>query len=126
MKKIILWLFVYLLCFQVVAQDKYPADPPAPTKQQSVVPGTREPDKDVVVYPNPSSGKVFLALTGFKGKRTEVRVMNVIGNVVFRESFYETEDQTTKVLDLSKFANGLYYVKLEADEYSEIRKIIIN
>ena len=125
MKILVLWLYAYLLCFSVAAQASYPVDLTQP-KQQSAAQASREPEKEMVVYPNPSSGKVFLSLTGFKGKRTEVRVMNVIGNVVYRENFYETEEQTTKVLDLSKFTSGLYYVKLEADEYSEIRKIIIN
>lgn len=125
MKIIVLWLYAYLLCFSVEAQTKYPVDLTQP-KQQSAAQANREPEKEMVVYPNPSSGKVFLSLTGFKGKRTEVRVMNVIGNIVYREHFFETEEQATKVLDLSKFASGLYYVKLEADEYSEIRKVIIN
>lgn len=126
MKKVIVLLGAWLLCLNIRAQGKKTEELLLPDKSQSSSAATRESDKGMVVYPNPSTGKVFLSLFGFNGKRTEVRVINVIGNVVLRENFYETGNQTTKVLDLSKFASGLYYVKLEAEEYSEIRKIIIN
>lgn len=125
MKKIILLLGAWLCCLTIGAQVKEPVALRT-EKPQVLTPTNKDSDKEVNVYPNPSTGKVYLTLSGFKGKRTEVRVINVIGNVIMRDNFYETEDQTTKVLDLSNFASGLYYVKLEADEYSEIRKVIIN
>ena len=125
MKKVILLFGAWLICLTLGAQVKAPVAL-GPDKPQVVVPTNRDTGKEVNVFPNPSTGKVFLSLSGFKGKRTEVQVVNVIGNVILRDNFYETEDQTTKVLDLSNFASGLYYVKLEADEYSEIRKVIIN
>lgn len=125
MKKIILWFGAYLCCFFTVAQENAVPDIAA-SKQLSGPVASREVEQDVAVYPNPSNGRIFLSFTGFKGKRTDVQVMNVIGNVVFRENFYETQDQTVKIFDLSKFDKGLYYIKLEATDYSEIRKVIIN
>ncbi|QNF34125.1 T9SS type A sorting domain-containing protein [Adhaeribacter swui] len=125
MKKIILLLGAFLCCLTIGAQVKAPIALRS-EKPQVLVPTNQDTDKRVNVYPNPSTGKVFLELSGFKGKRTEVQVTNVIGNVILRDSFNETEDQTLKVLDLSNVASGLYYVKLEADEYSEIRKVIVN
>lgn len=79
----------------------------------------------VVLYPNPGNGIVHLTLTGFKGKKTELRIMNVIGNVVYREILGDPEERFTKTIDLTKSANGLYYVKLQTEDFSQIRKIII-
>ncbi len=126
MKKIILLFGAWFFCLTIGAQVKVPVAALESDKPPVVAPTKQDSGKEVNVFPNPSTGKVFLSLSGFRGKRTEVRVINVIGNVILRENFYETEDQTTKVLDLSNFASGLYYVKLEAEEYSEIRKVIIN
>ncbi|PSR54659.1 hypothetical protein AHMF7605_14645 [Adhaeribacter arboris] len=125
MKRIILLFGAWLLCLNIGAQVKVP-DLETAKMVAAPTPATKELDKDIMIFPNPSTGKVFLELSGFKGQRAELRVLNVIGNVVLRENFYETEDKTTKVLDLSKFASGLYYVKIEAEEFSEIRKVIIN
>ena len=82
-------------------------------------------DKSILVYPNPSTGIVHLAINGFMGHRLELQVLNVIGSVVYRETITELNERYTKTLDLSKFANGLYYVKLDGEGASEMRKLII-
>jgi hypothetical protein len=89
---------------------------------------TRTPEAEpmrVLLYPNPGNGLVHITLTGFKGKKTELRIMNVIGNVVYREILGDPEERFTRTIDLTKSANGLYYVKLQTEDFSEIRKIII-
>ena len=127
MKKAILIFCCVLLYAYSWAQSDDLADA-AKTKPQVVPVNARIPDreaKQLVVYPNPSTGIVHITLAGFRGKRTELRIMNVIGNVVYREILTEADDRYTKIIDLTKNASGLYYVKLEADDFSEIRKIII-
>lgn len=82
-------------------------------------------EKSVLVYPNPSTGIVHLTINGFENRRVELRVLNVIGSVVYRELLTELSDRTTKTLDLSKISSGLYYIKLEGDNVSEMRKLVI-
>lgn len=82
-------------------------------------------DKALLVYPNPSTGIVHISINGFEGRKVELRVLNVIGTLMYRETLSELNDRATRTLDLSKFANGLYYVKLEADNASEMRKLVI-
>jgi len=127
MKKAILIFCCVILYAYSWAQSDDLADA-AKAKSQVVPVNARIPDreaKQLVVYPNPSTGIVHITLAGFRGKRTELRIMNVIGNVVYREILTEADDRYTKIIDLTKNASGLYYVKLEADDFSEIRKIII-
>jgi hypothetical protein len=82
-------------------------------------------DKALLVYPNPSTGIVHVAINGFEGHKLELRVLNVIGTVLYRETLSELNDRYIKVLDLTKFTSGLYYIKLEADTGSEMRKLVI-
>lgn len=82
-------------------------------------------EKALLVFPNPSTGIVHIAINGFEGRKLELRVLNVIGTVMYRETLTELNERYTRTLDLSKFANGLYYVKLEADNASEMRKLVI-
>lgn len=96
-----------------------PAAVPAPAR-----PAASE-EKALLVYPNPSTGIVHIAINGFEGRKVELRVLNVIGTVMYREVLSELNDRATRTLDLTKFANGLYYVKLEADNASEMRKLVI-
>jgi hypothetical protein len=124
MKKNILLLCCVLLSSLSWAQDNYLADASQVKAQQSPA-SARVPENGVVVFPNPSNGMVHLTLAGFKGEKTELRIMNVIGNVVYREILTDPQDRFTKTIDLTKYANGLYYVKLQTEDFSQIRKIII-
>jgi hypothetical protein len=82
-------------------------------------------ERSLLVYPNPSTGIVHIAINGFEGRKVELRVLNIIGSVIYREAISELNDRYTKTLDLSKFASGLYYVKLDGDNASQMRKLVI-
>ncbi|WP_229755107.1 T9SS type A sorting domain-containing protein [Hymenobacter cavernae] len=82
-------------------------------------------DKSMLVYPNPSTGIVHVAINGFEGRRLELQILNVIGSVIYRENLSELNDRYTKTLDLTKFAGGLYYIKIASDNSSEMRKLVI-
>ncbi len=128
MRKTILLFLCLLLLYSVgFTQNSAPVDSTKPQASKNVairlVPSEQ---KEVTVYPNPSNGIINVTLSGFKGKKTELRVMNVIGNVVHREVLTDLDERATKTIDLSKYTNGLYYVKLQSDDFSQIRKVILN
>ena len=81
--------------------------------------------KTLLVYPNPSTGIVHLTINNLQGKKVELSVLNVIGSVMYHETLTELNDRYTKMLDLSKLANGLYYVRLESDNTSQMCKLVI-
>ncbi|GAC1377343.1 MAG: hypothetical protein NVSMB30_24090 [Hymenobacter sp.] len=82
-------------------------------------------DKTLLVYPNPSTGIVHLTINNLQGKKVELSVLNVIGSVMYHETLTELNDRYSETLDLSRFANGLYYVRLEADNTSQMCKLVI-
>ena len=96
----------------------------APTAHR---PGQQRPsdDKTLLVYPNPSTGIVHLTINNLEGKKVELSVLNVIGSVMYRETLTELNGRYSKTLDLSRFANGLYYVRLETDKTSQMCKLVI-
>lgn len=97
----------------------------AATTARPIQQGKPGEDKTLVVYPNPSTGIVHLTINNLQGKKVELSVLNVIGSVMYHETLTEMNDRYTKMLDLTKFANGLYYVRLEADNSSQICKLVI-
>src|SRR6476661_155464 len=82
-------------------------------------------EKALVIYPNPSTGIIHLTINNQEGKKVELTVLNVIGTVMYRETLTELNDRYTKTLDLSKFANGLDYGKLESEKTSQMCKLVI-
>jgi hypothetical protein len=117
----LLWLASFGLCIGSLA----PADAAAIRGSHQTIVRPVLDDKTLVVYPNPSTGIVHLTISGLEGRKVDVSVLNVIGTVMYHETLTELNERYTKTLDLSRFANGLYYVKLEADNSSQLCKLVI-
>ncbi len=82
-------------------------------------------DKTLLVYPNPTTGIVHLTINNLQGKKVELSVLNVIGSVLYHDTITELNDKYSRTLDLSKFPNGLYYVRLESNNTSQMCKLVI-
>ncbi|RYY19281.1 MAG: T9SS type A sorting domain-containing protein [Cytophagaceae bacterium] len=124
MKQKLLYAVLYLASLGLLQSGlPLPAEAAPIVRYQGIARPTEE--RTLVVYPNPSTGIVHLTISGLEGRRAEVSVLNVLGTVMYRETLTELNDHATKTLDLSKFANGLYYVKLEADSATQLCKLII-
>ena len=125
MKQPLLFVFIWLASVGVCLGDSSPAKATTTRGSHQTIARPSLDDKTLVVYPNPSTGIVHLTISGLEGRKVEVSVRNVIGTVLYRESLSELNERYTKTLDLSRFANGLYYVKLEADNASQLCKLVI-
>ena len=101
-------------------------DPVAIQSQQSEKDKLKLEDEDVSIYPNPSSNGVFtISAANISAKKIELRIMNVIGNEVLHEVISNSDASFSKTVDLNRFAKGLYYVKLETDKFSVVRRVVI-
>ncbi|WP_345165662.1 T9SS type A sorting domain-containing protein [Nibribacter koreensis] len=122
MKHLILLIIVCLSFYQLPAQVRKTTPLPSDMKVEAKA---ETETRSVSVFPNPTNGVINISLEGFEGKKTDLRIMNVIGNVVYREVVTDPSSHFVKSVDLNKLAKGLYYVKLDAAEYSEVRKVIL-
>lgn len=121
MKQIIL---ILLLGFSIMlAQAQSPV---AVQSQRTEKEKLRLVDEDVSIYPNPSSNGVFtISAENLTAKKIELRIMNVIGNEVLHEIILNSDTSFSRTVDLNRFAKGLYYVKLETDKFSVVRRVVI-
>ncbi len=77
----------------------------------------------VRIYPNPSSGKFTVRFAENIGI-TEVQVVNLLSDVVYSAKT-ETSGGNALEIDLSDFADGVYFVKLKNNQTESIQKIVI-
>lgn len=121
MKQFILTIFLGISVLFTQAQG-----PVVVQSQQSEKNKLGLDDKDISIYPNPSSNGIFtISADNLSAKKIELRIMNVIGNEVLREVYSNLDASFSKTVDLNKFAKGLYYVKLETDQFSVVRRVVI-
>ncbi|RYU78090.1 T9SS type A sorting domain-containing protein [Hymenobacter persicinus] len=121
MKRLRLFLLLAFCCLGAISTTLSAASAQVAAPRAT---GRPADEKSFLVYPNPSNGIVHIAINGFESRRLELRILNVIGTVIYRETI--TELNGPKTLDLTKFASGLYYVKLEGENASEMRKLVIH
>ena len=91
-------------------------------KLYSLPNGVREirgTEKNILVYPNPASDKVNVEL---KKKGTQLKQISIID--MYGKS-QEKELNNNNEIDVSSFAEGLYFICITTDKGIEIRKIAI-
>jgi hypothetical protein len=81
----------------------------------------------VKVFPNPSSGSFTLDMNqiSFSSPIIDLKVYNVIGELVHQSTEEVNNLGTTKEIDLKGLANGAYYLRLNAGNKAYSVKLII-
>ena len=122
MKKFILTLFTIFTVLIVQAQARINTTGPVQDNERAL---QANQDEELAIYPNPSNGVFTISVANLPSRRAELRIINVIGNEIYRETLTRGDGHFTKTIDLSGKAKGLYYVKLETDGYSSVRRVVI-
>ena len=55
-----------------------------------------------------------------------IRVLNIVGEVIYEESLEEFVGEYTKQISLSDYSNGIYLLEIIDNNQSNIRKIILD
>ena len=76
--------------------------------QTVIVPLNPNPEKNngIQLYPNPSTGIVYISLAGKDEQIVQVTISDITGSPVFRQNGHKTK------LDLSGLVNGVYYFSI--------------
>lgn len=74
------------------------------------------------VYPNPSTGALYIVNSSSVKEASQVQVLNAIGQTILEE----TITSNYKNLDLSKLTNGVYFVKITSDKNSTVKRIVLS
>lgn len=79
-------------------------------------------DKDIVVYPNPTSSKIHIDLNGIISEK--VAIIDVLGKVVFET---KTKEEKLQLEVRGVFKSGLYFIRvLDENKKMYFKKLIIN
>jgi hypothetical protein len=77
------------------------------------------PLKDLVIYPNPSTGIVHLTHAGNNNQFVSIHIYNILG-----EKIYDTEVFQSSI-DISTLPDGIYFVDYTTNTKSSIQKIVL-
>ncbi|MDG1719176.1 MAG: T9SS type A sorting domain-containing protein, partial [Flavobacteriales bacterium] len=77
------------------------------------------------VYPNPSRDIFNVTFTSEDVQDLDVRIINVIGEVVYTENLNKFVGQYTKQVDLSTYTKGVYFLEITTDNGVINKKLIL-
>jgi len=75
----------------------------------------------LTVYPNPAKGEFNINLSDFAGKNVDVKVINAMGQQVFKETILVNEAEVKNIK--SNWVEGLYFVVIEGEGKRAVSKI---
>ncbi len=79
----------------------------------------------VNLYPNPANSRITLDLVSeFEGD-VQIQIMDVLGRKLIDQSIPLSTGNYSQTLDVSKLAQGIYYVRMESNGYYTMKKFVI-
>ncbi len=80
--------------------------------------------KSIVLYPNPATDKVTIDLNNQKSERFNIKITNVLGQVVFSD-IKDYSIHAKQTIDVSAFVKGVYLLEVKNKEESFFQKIVV-
>lgn len=78
---------------------------------------------DLVVYPNPTSGNVFLEFNSKAAMKAQIEVLNIVGEMVLNQNVAIGTNQTIIEIGLEKYSTGIYFIRLSAENQVKTIKV---
>jgi hypothetical protein len=77
------------------------------------------------IYPNPGGGHLTISLGGPAAGQVLVVVRAITGQEILRQQYEHTGSQSSKTLDISAAAKGIYFVELVAEGQRIVRSVTV-
>jgi hypothetical protein len=80
---------------------------------------------DLKYYPNPNNGKFKLSFSAGKGEQTAVEIYDQEGKEVYSEAFPQFSGSFTREIDISKFGQGIFFLRVVQGNRTLTKKLLI-
>jgi hypothetical protein len=79
---------------------------------------------NVAIYPNPTNSKITLTFENVDARLMKVEIVSITGQVLFTETKNQFHGKFQQEIDMNKFAQGVYFVRIVTDGNSITKKVI--
>jgi hypothetical protein len=80
---------------------------------------------DLEVYPNPSNGVFNVSFVSEDVQNLEIRVLNMVGELVYTEGLEQFVGEYTKSINMSKYTKGVYFLEITTNNGVVNKKIVL-
>jgi len=80
---------------------------------------------DVQLYPNPTTGMLYINGTGISGSKANIDCYSIVGTLVAHNEVGISNGTLNSSLDLSSLPKGVYEIRIRASDGNSIVKKIV-
>ena len=77
------------------------------------------------VYPNPSYGVFNLNINAIDLNNAELKVIDIVGKVVYEQGELSVQGSQTVSIDLSEYPSGIYFIQVKNENHSVSKKVFL-
>ncbi|MBK9731250.1 MAG: T9SS type A sorting domain-containing protein [Chitinophagaceae bacterium] len=77
------------------------------------------------LYPNPSDGLFYISFDAENNLPINLQITDAMGKLVMQTSYKDKSQLWLKSIDMRKFQNGVYFLKIENNGVETMRKLIV-
>lgn len=81
-------------------------------------------ESGISVFPNPSSGELFISLNGKESTPARISIFNMTGEIIFLSDFIRSENKLVNKTDVSQLPKGIYLLKVEHRNGAIMKKFV--
>ena len=81
---------------------------------------------DLEIYPNPNDGLFNLQFSSSDLSEADLYITDVAGRVIFRKTINDFDGYYNRMIDISREANGLYFLNVVQNEEVLTKKIVLH
>ncbi|MDF2452904.1 MAG: repeat protein [Bacteroidota bacterium] len=76
-------------------------------------------EEDVLIYPNPASGTIYISINDHSYSEVTIRCFDILGKEMFQKTTYNK----TISMDVSEYGKGIYFVQLQTNDENQLNVI---
>ena len=77
------------------------------------------------IYPNPTRGVLNIEFNNIDNKISSLSIVNVLGDRIYNEVLESSTLKYSNQLDLSKYSDGIYFVRFKTKDGFITKKLIL-
>ena len=81
--------------------------------------------ENLEVFPNPSRDLFNILFRSDEVQQISVKILNVLGEIVYQEDLFEFVGEYTKAINMSNFEKSLYFLEIETKNGKINKKLIL-
>ncbi|MBL0103541.1 MAG: T9SS type A sorting domain-containing protein [Bacteroidetes bacterium] len=78
----------------------------------------------LTLFPNPTHEKITLSLINYSGTKASVQLISLDGKIILSNIIRANASGMTETINMSDYAAGVYYLRIQTEGWSRVEKIV--